>query len=293
MTEHHTPCLTDTVLSLIRPGDMKLYVDCTVGEGGHLEAVLKGMPADGVAAGLDRDPEIVEVAQERLRRYGDRVRLFVGSYAQVDEVLDEMGAERADGLLFDLGLSTYHFRMPRGFAFASDSPLDMRFDRSAPDRTAADIVNTCSEGELREALRTFGEEKRAGRIAKAIVAARREGRIETTGQLSDVVKKAAGSSGRIHPATRTFQALRILVNGELDELRNVVEKVPGLLSRGGRAIFISYHSLEDRIVKQAMRSWKSDGRCTTLTKKPVTASGEERDDNLRCRSAKLRASERR
>ena len=270
-----------------------MYVDCTVGEGGHLEAVLKGMPADGVAAGLDRDPEIVEVAQERLRRYGDRVRLFVGSYAQVDEVLDEMGAERADGLLFDLGLSTYHFRMPRGFAFASDSPLDMRFDRSAPDRTAADIVNTCSEGELREALRTFGEEKRAGRIAKAIVAARREGRIETTGQLSDVVKKAAGSSGRIHPATRTFQALRILVNGELDELRNVVEKVPGLLSRGGRAIFISYHSLEDRIVKQAMRSWKSDGRCTTLTKKPVTASGEERDDNLRCRSAKLRASERR
>lgn len=270
-----------------------MFVDCTVGEGGHLEAVLKGMPADGVAAGLDRDPEIIEVAQERLRRFGDRVRLFVGSYAQVDEVVVELGGDRADGLVFDLGLSTYHFRMPRGFAFASDTPLDMRFDRSAPDRTAADIVNTCSEGELREALRTFGEEKRAGRIAKAIVEARRGGRIETTGQLSAVVEKASGRPGRIHPATRTFQALRILVNGELDHLRDVMEKVPGLLSRGGRAVFISYHSLEDRIVKQAMRCWESDGRCTTLTKKPLTATDEERGDNLRCRSAKLRASERR
>jgi 16S rRNA (cytosine1402-N4)-methyltransferase len=291
--KYHKPCLLDTVLSLMRPEKMKLLIDCTVGEGGHLEAVLDRMPAGSTAAGLDRDPEILEVAGERLQRFGDRVRLFVGSYAQVDEVLKEMGATRADGLIFDLGLSTYHLRMPRGFAFSFDSPLDMRYDRSGSARTAADIVNSCSEDELRDILRTLGEERRAGRIARAVVEARRGTRIETTAQLSSVVEKASGPSGRRHAATRTFQALRLHVNGELDDLAEVVDEVPELLSSGGRVVFISYHSLEDRIVKNAMRSWDSTDRCVSLVRKPVTPTEDERSANLRCRSAKLRASERR
>ena len=289
----HQPVLLSETLSILRPKDLTLFVDCTVGEGGHLEAVLNAMGPSGTAAGLDRDSEIIEAAKIRLESFGSRARLFTGSYMEIGEVLGMMGKETADGLLFDLGLSSYPLEEPRGVAFSSVSPLDMRFDRNEDVPTAADVVNSASQTQLEDILRSLGEEKRARRIARAICKAREEGRIETTGQLSVLIEKAVGRSGRIHPATRTFQALRIHVNSEMEHLRETMAMVPRYLSPGGRAAVISYHSIEDRIVKQAMKSWEAEGTCTVLTKKPIVAGKEEVAANPRSRSAKLRASERR
>ena len=289
----HQPVLLSETLSILRPKDLTLFVDCTVGEGGHLEAVLNAMSPSGTTAGLDRDSEIIEAAKKRLEPFGSRARLFTGSYMEIGEVLGMMEKETADGLLFDLGLSSYHLAMPRGFAFSADSPLDMRFDRDEDVPTAADVVNSASQTQLEDILRSLGEEKRARRIARAIGEAREAGRIETTGQLSDIVERAVGRRGKIHPATRTFQALRIHVNSEMEHLRATMAMVPQYLAPSGRAVVISYHSIEDRIVKQAMKSWEAEGTCAVLTKKPIVAGKEEVAVNPRSRSAKLRASERR
>lgn len=290
---HHKPVLLQEIIDVLHPRNMRVFVDCTVGEGGHLEAVLDVMPSSGTAVGLDRDSEVVETTKKRLERFGDRVRLFTGSYTEVGEVLKMIGKDQVDGFLFDLGLSSYQLAMPRGFAFSSDSPLDMRFDRDEDVPTAAELINSMPEAGIRDVLRSFGEERKAGRIAKGIVAARRSERIETTRQLSDVVEKAVGRRGRIHPATRAFQALRIYVNSELEHVRSAMESVPGYLAPGGRVAVISYHSMEDRIVKQAMRKWESEELCTILTKKPVTPGKDELRKNPRSRSGKLRVSERR
>ena len=260
-------------------------VDMTVGSGGHAAALLEA----GVSrlVGVDRDPEALALARERLSAFGDRVRLVGARFSEVDE--DVVGS-RADGVLFDLGVSSMQLDRPeRGFGYRVDGPLDMRMgegsEAAAP--SAADLVNGLPERDLADLIYRFGEEPRSRRIAAAIV---RRRPIRTTDQLTGIIVSAVGKRpGGPHPARRTFQALRIAVNRELEELTAALPPAAGLLGPGGRVVVISYHSLEDRIVKRAFRD---DDRLDILTKKPLVAGAAERARNPRARSAKLRAAER-
>ncbi|TMK92147.1 MAG: 16S rRNA (cytosine(1402)-N(4))-methyltransferase RsmH [Actinobacteria bacterium] len=260
-------------------------VDMTVGSGGHAAALLEA----GVSrlVGVDRDPEALAVARERLSAFGDRVRLVGARFSEVDE---GVVGTRADGVLFDLGVSSMQLDRPeRGFGYRVDGPLDMRMGEgsggAAP--SAADLVNGLPERDLADLIYRLGEEPRSRRIAAAIV---RRRPIRTTDQLTGIIVSAVGKRpGGPHPARRTFQALRIAVNRELEELTAVLPPAAGLLGPGGRVVVISYHSLEDRIVKRAFRD---DDRLDILTKKPLVASAAERARNPRARSAKLRAAER-
>ena len=260
-------------------------VDMTVGSGGHAAALLEA----GVSrlVGVDRDPEALAVARERLSAFGDRVRLVGARFSEVDE---GVVGSRADGVLFDLGVSSMQLDRPeRGFGYRVDGPLDMRMGEgsggAAP--SAADLVNGLPERDLADLIYRLGEEPRSRRIAAAIV---RRRPIRTTDQLTGIIVSAVGKRpGGPHPARRTFQALRIAVNRELEELTAVLPPAAGLLGPGGRVVVISYHSLEDRIVKRAFRD---DDRLDILTKKPLVASAAERARNPRARSAKLRAAER-
>ena len=260
-------------------------VDMTVGSGGHAAALLEA----GVSrlVGVDRDPEALAVARERLSAFGDRVRLVGARFSEVDE--DVVGGS-ADGVLFDLGVSSMQLDRPeRGFGYRVDGPLDMRMGEGsgAAAPSAADLVNGLPERDLADLIYRFGEEPRSRRIAAAIV---RRRPIRTTDQLTGIIVSAVGKRpGGPHPARRTFQALRIAVNRELEELTAVLPPAAGLLGPGGRVVVISYHSLEDRIVKRAFRD---DDRLDILTKKPLVASAGERARNPRARSAKLRAAER-
>jgi len=260
-------------------------VDMTVGSGGHAAALLEA----GVSrlVGVDRDPDALALARERLSAFGDRVRLVGARFSEIDEVV--VGT-RADGVLFDLGVSSMQLDRPeRGFGYRVDGPLDMRMGEgsggAAP--SAADLVNGLPERDLADLIYRLGEEPRSRRIAAAIV---RRRPIRTTDQLTGIIVSAVGKRpGGPHPARRTFQALRIAVNRELEELTAALPPAAGLLGPGGRVVVISYHSLEDRIVKRAFRD---DDRLDILTKKPLVASAAERARNPRARSAKLRAAER-
>ena len=260
-------------------------VDMTVGSGGHAAALLEA----GVSrlVGVDRDPEALALARQRLSAFGDRVRLVGARFSEVDE--DVVGAP-ADGVLFDLGVSSMQLDRPeRGFGYRVDGPLDMRMGEGsgAAAPSAADLVNGLPERDLADLIYRFGEEPRSRRIAAAIV---RRRPIRTTDQLTGIIVSAVGKRpGGPHPARRTFQALRIAVNRELEELTAALPPAAGLLGPGGRVVVISYHSLEDRIVKRAFRD---DDRLDILTKKPLVASAAERAQNPRARSAKLRAAER-
>ena len=260
-------------------------VDMTVGSGGHAAALLEA----GVSrlVGVDRDPEALAVARERLSAFGDRVRLVGARFSEIDEVV--VGT-RADGVLFDLGVSSMQLDRPeRGFGYRVDGPLDMRMGEGsgAAVPSAADLVNGLPERDLADLIYRLGEEPRSRRIAAAIV---RRRPIRTTDQLTGIIVSAVGKRpGGPHPARRTFQALRIAVNRELEELTAVLPPAAGLLGPGGRVVVISYHSLEDRIVKRAFRD---DDRLDILTKKPLVATAAERARNPRARSAKLRAAER-
>ncbi len=260
-------------------------VDMTVGSGGHAAALLEA----GVSrlVGVDRDPEALALARERLSAYGDRVRLVGARFSEVDE--DVVGTP-ADGVLFDLGVSSMQLDRPeRGFGYRVDGPLDMRMGEGsgAAAPSAADLVNGLPERDLADLIYRFGEEPRSRRIAAAIV---RRRPIRTTDQLTGIIVGAVGKRpGGPHPARRTFQALRIAVNRELEELTAALPPAAGLLGPGGRVVVISYHSLEDRIVKRAFRD---DDRLDILTKKPLVAGAAERARNPRARSAKLRAAER-
>jgi len=260
-------------------------VDMTVGSGGHAAALLEA----GVSrlVGVDRDPEALALARERLSAFGDRVRLVGARFSEVDE--DVVGTP-ADGVLFDLGVSSMQLdRSERGFGYRVDGPLDMRMGEGsgAAAPSAADLVNGLPERDLADLIYRLGEEPRSRRIAAAIV---RRRPIRTTDQLTGIIVSAVGKRpGGPHPARRTFQALRIAVNRELEELTAVLPPAAGLLGPGGRVVVISYHSLEDRIVKRAFRD---DDRLDILTKKPLVASAAERARNPRARSAKLRAAER-
>lgn len=266
------------------------YIDATVGLGGHAEEILRHIGPQGRLLGIDRDPEALKRARERLK--DERAILVKARFSEMREAARENGIERADGVLFDFGVSMLQLRGEgRGFSFLSDEPLDMRMDPTEP-LTAENVVNEYPEKELEKIISGFGEERRARRVARAIAAQRRKGRIRTCSELAGIVARALGGRrGRTHPATRTFQALRIAVNDEMGEIRRGLEVSLGMVRPGGRLVAISYHSLEDRIVKQFMKESKDGGRLNILTKKPLRPSSEEVTANPSARSARLRAGE--
>ncbi len=305
------PVLVAETLDLLaperRPGG--LFVDATVGLGGHAEALLLRAP-EARLVGLDRDPQALERAARRLAPFGDRVRLVPANFFHIEEVLSGLGLRGVAGVLADLGVSSLQLETPeRGFSFRLEGPLDMRMGLA--DVTAADLVNQSSEGELETIFRDYGEERQARRIARAIVRARAEAPIETTGQLKRLIDRNRGPRDkrsreeRIDPATRVFQALRIAVNRELAGLEEFVEQTVRMLENDGRLVVISYHSLEDRIIKNTLRGLAQGevdpvtGRSRSetqlievLTRKPMRPTEEEIAFNPRSRSAKLRAARR-
>jgi len=303
----HQPVLVAETLGYLAPV-AGVFVDCTLGLGGHAEALLEAAPAASLV-GIDVDREALERAARRLERFGERVRIVEGRFDDLERHLGALGIDRVEGILADLGVSSMQLdSAQRGFSFRFDGPLDMRM--GGDGETAGDIVNQTSEGELEQIFREYGEERRARRIAKTLVTARARSPIETTSQLRDLIRRAKRSrpgrrEGRVDPATRVFQALRIAVNRELAGLEDLLDQAVRLLDTGGRLVVISYHSLEDRIVKGKLRDYKRGeideitGRplaetqiLEVLTRKPVRPSEEEVAANPRSRSARLRAARR-
>ncbi|MGA9445785.1 MAG: 16S rRNA (cytosine(1402)-N(4))-methyltransferase RsmH [Candidatus Sulfotelmatobacter sp.] len=287
----HVPVLLKEAIDFLNVQRGGTYIDATVGLGGHSYEIAKRLGAPGHLIGLDKDPAALDIAQAKLTgEEFPKVTLLQCSFAEVGE---RFGKNFADGLLADIGVSSLQLdNAARGFSFQADGPLDMRMDPRS-ERTAEQVVNHLDERELADVIYEFGEERRSRRIARAIVRSRP---IRSTAHLADVISAAArpmnSEQRRIHPATRTFQALRIFVNRELDDLRALLEAAPRVLKPGGRVVVISFHSLEDRIVKDAFREAQIKYKYfRVLTKKPVTASEEEHDRNPRARSAKLRAAE--
>ena len=303
----HVPVLTAEALSYLRPDRGGLFVDCTVGLGGHTRALLEAGATRVI--GLDRDLDALAAAREALSPWAARVELVHADYRELDEVLDRSGIGAIDGAMADLGVSSMQFDTPgRGFSFQRDEPLDMRMDRSGGD-TAAALLARATEGELADAIFAYGEERFSRRIARAIVRERTERPIATTGRLAAIVRRAVPHRGyqRIDPATRTFQALRIWVNRELEGLDQFVKTAARRLREGARLVMISFHSLEDRIVKHTLRALEDiehvediediehrggDVRMRVLTKKPIVPGDAETGSNPRARSAKLRVAER-
>lgn len=303
--ELHRPVMPEETLEQLDASRGGMFVDATLGMGGHSELILQASPANRVI-GLDRDRDAIERASRRLEPFGDRFTAISSDYRQVKPVLNARGVQSVAGLLADLGVSSYQLDTPeRGFTFRSDGPLDMRMDR-AQGETAADLVNHLPEAELARIIFEYGEERASRRIARAIVAERARAPITTTAKLAELVIRAVHQKGhwRIHPATRTFQALRIAVNTELEGLEQFVADAVDLLETDGRLVVITFHSLEDRIVKHAFRF--QSGRCICspgqpvcrcgtanrveiLTRKAIQPSDAEIAQNPRARSAKLRA----
>jgi 16S rRNA (cytosine1402-N4)-methyltransferase len=294
MSAVHVPVLTAEVLRQLRPESGGVFVDCTVGLGGHTRALLESGATRVI--GLDRDDEALALARAALSVFADRIDLVHADYRTLGDVLDRRGVDLVDGALADLGVSSMQFDEPgRGFSFQRDEPLDMRMDRTS-DTTAASLIAGSTEQELADTIYAYGEERFSRRIARALVAARREAPIDTTGRLAGIVRRAVPTRGyqRIDPATRTFQALRIWVNRELEGLDRFLETAARRLRVGARLVVITFHSLEDRIVKHTLRALAQGQSAVlkVLTKKPLMADEDEVRRNPRARSAKLRAAER-
>jgi 16S rRNA (cytosine1402-N4)-methyltransferase len=300
----HQPVLYHEIIHALQPRGGGYYVDCTVGAGGHAWGILKASEPDGRLLGLDLDPQALEVARERLASFGERVLLVQASYVTLSQQLNTINWHRVDGILLDLGISSLQVdQAERGFSIKAEGPLDMRFDPSNPVK-AADLVNDLKEKELADLIYQYGEERKARKIARAIVRARP---IHTTQELADIVASVAGpGERRIHPATRTFQALRIAVNQELETFAETLPQAVERLSPGGRLAVIAFHSLEDRIVKQFFRRESQDCICPPrqpvctcghqaslieITRRPIRPSDEEISRNPRARSARLRVVE--
>ncbi|MFN8453909.1 MAG: 16S rRNA (cytosine(1402)-N(4))-methyltransferase RsmH [Anaerolineae bacterium] len=303
----HIPVLLQEVITALRPHSGGNYLDATVGAGGHAAAILEGSSPDGQLFGFDQDQRAVELAAHTLSRFGQRVHLLHTNFDRLTEVAQAQQIPRLDGILLDLGVSSMHLDQPeRGFSFQADGPLDMRMDL-AHGQTAADLVNHLPEEELANLIYRYGEERHSRRIAKAMIRARP---IRRTAELAQIVARAGGYSrqeqARIHPATRTFQALRIAVNDELGALERVLPQAIAWLKPGGRLAVISFHSLEDRIVKQFFQQESRDCICppeqpictcrhkatvNIITKRPIVPNLSEIDANPRARSAKLRVVE--
>jgi len=271
-----------------------IVLDATVGCGGHAEKMLERIWPGGLLIGIDRDEKALRVAGERLARFGKITRLIKANFANLDTVMKNMKVERIDAALFDIGVSSYQIQDPcRGFSFEREGPLDMRMDLSQP-LSAYEIVNRSRREKLESIIRDLGQERYWRRITGAILEKRKKRPIRTTRELSETIKEAVGKrylSQRIHPATRVFQAIRIAVNGELENLDAALSRVTHFMKPGGRLCVISFHSLEDRIVKKHMKELKQGAKARLLTKKPLRAGREEVAQNARARSARLRACE--
>ncbi|MEM7434599.1 MAG: 16S rRNA (cytosine(1402)-N(4))-methyltransferase RsmH [Myxococcota bacterium] len=283
----HTPVLLDEVLEYLEPVPGGVYADVTVGGGGHAREILERSAPDGRLVATDRDPAALHEATAMLQPFGDRAIVRKARIRELGDVLDELGIDAVDGLVADLGVSSAQLdQAQRGFSIQQDGPIDMRMDPSEGD-TALDVIAANSADQLADLIYHYGEERRSRRIARSLRRAYEDGELETTSDLVRAIHKATGPKrGRIDPATRTFQALRIAVNQELEELEALLAQLPSLLREGGVAAVISFHSLEDRLVKHAFRDTPE---LEPLTKRPVVAKDEERDSNPRSRSAKLRA----
>ena len=292
MTASHEPVMVAEVLAHLDAARGGTFVDCTVGLGGHARALIEAGASRVI--GLDRDRAALALAHEHLAGLDDRVALVHSDYRALPQVLDARGIGAVDGILADLGVSSLQLDAPeRGFSFRRDEPLDMRMD-TASGATAAEMIAAADEQTLANVIYEFGEERHARRVARAIRATQQEAPIVTTGRLADVVRRAIPRKGysRIDPATRTFQAIRIWVNRELDGLDTFLASAVDRLTPGGRIAVIAFHSLEDRIVKHTLRALQADGRVTIRTKRPVVPAEAEIDRNPRARSAKLRSAER-
>lgn len=310
MFEHKSVLLYETIDSLnVKPDG--IYVDGTLGGGGHALEVCRRLGEYGRLIGIDQDADSIAAASERLRDYEDRVTIVRSNYEEIQSVLKDLGIEKADGIYLDLGVSSYQLDTPeRGFTYREDdAPLDMRMDQRNT-QTAADIVNTYSEFDLYRIIRDYGEDKFAKNIAKHIVRARETKRIETTGELTEIIKEAVPAKVRAvggHPSKKTFQAIRIELNQELEVLNNSIDTMIDLLKPGGRLAVITFHSLEDRIVKIRFRNNENPCTCPpdfpvcvcgkvskgrVITRKPVLPSEEEIEGNKRSKSSKLRVFER-
>jgi len=302
----HTPhqsVLYHEIIHALQPKNKGLYVDGTLGAGGHARGILEACAPDGRLLGLDVDPQALALARKTLAPYGERARLTQASYDSLNETLREIGWEKVDGILLDLGLSSMQLDTPeRGFSFQHDAPLDMRFDPASPT-SAADLVNTLPQDELADLIYHYGEERASRRIAQAIVKARP---LRTTRQLATVIESVVPRKGHIHPATQTFQALRIAVNQELERVEDVLPQAVAALKPAGRLAIISFHSLEDRLVKEFFRRESRDCICPPrqpvctcghkatlkeISRKPITPGDAEIKANPRARSAKLRVVE--
>ena len=305
----HIPVLFHEIMDIMAPKPGEVFVDCTLGGGGHSKGFLERISPDGTLIGIDQDTNALAAAKQNLSDYDGRVTYVHSNYSNLDEILSTYAPDGVDGILFDIGVSSHQLdEKDRGFSYMQDTPLDMRMDQSR-SMTARDVVNTYSEEELHRILKEYGEERWAKRIAKFIVEFRSKQPIETTGELVDIIKRAIPKGAReegSHPAKRTFQAIRIEVNDELGVLERTIEVAVKHLKTGGRVGIISFHSLEDRIVKEKFRYLASDCICPPelpfcqcdkvsevkiLTRKPVTASNEELEMNSRSKSAKFRAVE--
>lgn len=312
MEFEHTPVLLNECIEHLRIKADGTYIDGTSGGGGHSAEIYKRLTGKGFLLSIDRDPEAVNATEQRLKASGGKAGYLVeqGNFSDIDIICRKNGLNRADGILLDLGVSSHQLEnRERGFSYMWDAPIDMRMDTGSSLNAAA-IVNTYTEDEIRNIIRNYGEERWAARIAGFIAEARKKQEITTTGQLVEIIKAAIPASARRegpHPAKRTFQALRIAVNDELNALETVVEKGVDLLSEGGRICIITFHSLEDRIVKTKFKQLADPCVCPDkfpvcicgrqpkgriITKKPQVASGQELESNPRARSAKLRVLER-
>ena len=309
MTFEHKPVLLEECMDALCPEQGGIYVDGTLGGGGHSQAILQRLPAGSRLIGIDRDEDAIKAASQRLARFGEAFQAVRGNFFDIKQLLGALHISQVKGILVDLGVSSWQLDSPeRGFSYQHDAPLDMRMDHRAAF-SALDVVNTYDHGRLARILTVYGEERWASRIASFIVNARQEAPIQTTGQLVDLIKAAIPTSARrtgSHPAKRTFQAIRIEVNAELEGLAEALESMVDMLSPGGRLAVISFHSLEDRIVKRTFARLQSPCTCPPktpicicgnlpsvklLSKKPIEAAAAELQENPRARSAKLRTVE--
>ncbi len=292
----HQPVMVSEVLSILRVKEGGVFLDCTLGLGGHASAILSTSEPDGVVIGIDCDEDALEIAKKNLMRFKERFTGIYGNFKEADKILKELNINSVDGILLDLGFSSFQVDNPeRGFSFMRDGPLDMRMDKNNPV-TAEEVVNNYGERELERIIREYGEERYARRIAKKIVEMRRKFPIKRTLELVNIIESVVPAGrrrrhGAIHPATRTFQALRIAVNQEIENLRHFFSFALNIMKRGARIVVISFHSLEDRLVKLTFRQWAKDGVFNILTPGIIRPSDREISANPRARSAKLRAGE--
>jgi 16S rRNA (cytosine1402-N4)-methyltransferase len=287
----HIPVLLNEVISFLAPQSNQNFIDATVGDGGHARAILEKISPNGKLIAVDRDSDSIIRAKSNLKEFGNRVLFINDSFGNISEIAQELKISFVQGIIFDFGMSTNQLENSgKGFSFQKDEILDMRFDAKNP-LTAEDVINDYSEAQLVDIFNKFGEEPKAGKIARAIVEARKKERIKTTRQLVEIIERVSKRRGKLNPATLVFQAIRIEVNKELAEIEKAMAVVPEILSSGGRAAFISFHSLEDRLIKNWSKNLDKKNIIKILNKKPITASAEEIKINPKSRSAKLRTVE--